>query len=44
MIAVDAIPYSPTGTIRTGELLTEIMPLVNLYIHLDKQSATEIPA
>ncbi|GJF29030.1 fatty-acyl-CoA synthase [Kitasatospora sp. NE20-6] len=44
VIAVEAIPYSPTGTIRSAELLTEIMPLVNLYIHLDKQSATEIPA
>jgi acyl-CoA synthetase (AMP-forming)/AMP-acid ligase II len=44
VIPVDAVPYSPTGTIRGRELLTEIMPLVNLYIHLDKQSATEIPA
>ncbi|MFC8448408.1 class I adenylate-forming enzyme family protein [Kitasatospora sp. NPDC057223] len=44
VVAVTAIPYSPTGKIRTRELLAEALPLINLHLHLDEQSVREISA
>ncbi|MFJ6216779.1 class I adenylate-forming enzyme family protein [Streptomyces sp. NPDC092296] len=43
-VAVDEIPYSPTGKIRTRELTARVLPLISLNVHLDQQYAKEVPA
>ncbi|WP_371572181.1 class I adenylate-forming enzyme family protein [Streptomyces sp. NBC_01314] len=44
VIAVDAIPYSPTGRIRTAELLEAVVPIITLNLQLEQSVHQEISA
>ncbi|MDX3550078.1 class I adenylate-forming enzyme family protein [Streptomyces europaeiscabiei] len=44
VIAVDAIPYSPTGRIRTAELLEAVVPIITLNLQLEQTVHQEISA
>ncbi|MER6424961.1 class I adenylate-forming enzyme family protein [Streptomyces sp. NPDC001137] len=44
VIAVDHIPYSPTGRIRTAELLDAVMPIITLNLQLEQTAEQEISA
>ncbi|MFC8218723.1 AMP-binding protein [Streptomyces sp. NPDC057362] len=44
VIAVDHIPYSPTGRIRTAELLRAVVPILTLNLQLEQTVHQEISA
>ncbi|MDI9883300.1 AMP-binding protein [Streptomyces sp. HNM0645] len=44
VIAVDTIPYSPTGRIRTAELLEAVVPIITLKLQLEQSEHQEISA
>ncbi|MEU0032265.1 class I adenylate-forming enzyme family protein [Streptomyces sp. NPDC006335] len=44
VIAVDHIPYSPTGRIRTAELLEAVVPIITLNLQLEQSVQQEISA
>jgi acyl-CoA synthetase (AMP-forming)/AMP-acid ligase II len=44
VIAVDHIPYSPTGRIRTAELLEAVVPIITLNLQLEQTVQQEISA
>ncbi|MEU1519636.1 class I adenylate-forming enzyme family protein [Streptomyces sp. NPDC005811] len=44
VIAVDHIPYSPTGRIRTAELLEAVLPIISLNLQLEQSARQEISA
>ncbi|MFD7700850.1 class I adenylate-forming enzyme family protein [Streptomyces caelestis] len=44
VIAVDHIPYSPTGRIRTAELLEAVVPIITLNLQLEQTVHQEISA
>ncbi|GGR04342.1 class I adenylate-forming enzyme family protein [Streptomyces pilosus] len=43
VIAVDHIPYSPMGRIRTAELLEAVVPIITLSLQLEQSERQEIP-
>lgn len=43
VIAVDHIPYSPMGRIRTAELLEAVVPIITLNLQLEQTEHQEIP-
>ncbi|MBT2466870.1 acyl--CoA ligase [Streptomyces sp. ISL-66] len=44
VIAVDTIPYSPTGRIRTGDLLDAVLPIITLNLQLEQSMQQEMSA
>ncbi|MGC9542875.1 class I adenylate-forming enzyme family protein [Streptomyces sp. UG1] len=44
VIAVDHIPYSPTGRIRTAQLLEAVVPIITLNLQLEQTVQQEISA
>ncbi|MEW2070649.1 class I adenylate-forming enzyme family protein [Streptomyces sp. NPDC007346] len=42
VIAVDTIPYSPTGRIRSGELLDAVLPIITLNLQLEQSMQQEM--
>ncbi len=44
VIAVDHIPYSPTGTIKTDELLDSVVPIIKLNLQLEHTMQQEMSA
>ncbi|MEU3609212.1 AMP-binding protein [Streptomyces sp. NPDC035033] len=42
VIAVDTIPYSPTGRVRTGELLDAVLPIITLNLQLEQSMQQEM--
>ncbi|MFI2379164.1 class I adenylate-forming enzyme family protein [Streptomyces sp. NPDC018964] len=44
VIAVDEIPYSPTGRIRAGELLESVVPIITLNLQLEQSMHQEMSA
>ena len=44
VIAVDHIPYSPMGRIRTAELLEAVVPIITLNLQLEQTVHQEISA
>ncbi|GAA2133866.1 hypothetical protein GCM10009760_10450 [Kitasatospora kazusensis] len=44
VIAVDHIPYSPTGTINTDELLDSVLPIIKLNLQLEHTMQQEMSA
>ncbi|MEW1870054.1 class I adenylate-forming enzyme family protein [Streptomyces caelestis] len=44
VIAVDHIPYSPTGRIRTAELLEAVLPIITLNLQLEQSVHQEVSA
>ncbi|MFJ3928306.1 AMP-binding protein [Streptomyces sp. NPDC090022] len=44
VIAVDTIPYSPTGRIRTADLLDAVLPIISLNLQLEQSMHQEMSA
>lgn len=44
VIAVDEIPYGPTGRIRTAELLESVVPIITLNLQLEQSMQQEMSA
>ncbi|MFI9778626.1 class I adenylate-forming enzyme family protein [Streptomyces sp. NPDC051956] len=44
VIAVDSIPYSPTGRIKAAELLEAVVPIIALNLQLEQSMQEEISA